>query len=71
MIQDTLRSIGGIGLYGIISIGLFFTVFLGMLIWVFRLKKNYLNSMGALPIEHDSESDLPSTSTIHRDPRHD
>ena len=51
MIKNVLTHIGGIGLYGIISICLFFAVFVGVLIWAFSLKKSYLNSMRQLPLE--------------------
>ena len=37
---------------GVISICLFFVVFGGALIWAFCLKKSFLNSMGALPLEN-------------------
>jgi len=53
MIRNVLEHIGGVGLYGIISIGLFFAFFLGMLIWALRLKKNYLDSMRELPLDGD------------------
>ena len=32
-------------MYGVISICLFFAVFIGVLVWALRLKKPYLNSM--------------------------
>jgi hypothetical protein len=51
MIQNVLHHIGGIGLYGIISICLFFTVFLGVVAWAALLKKPYLKSMSALPLD--------------------
>jgi hypothetical protein len=51
MIKNVLEHIGGVGLYGIISISLFFAFFLGMLVWALCLKKNYLNSMRELPLD--------------------
>jgi hypothetical protein len=51
MIKNVVEHIGGVGLYGIISVSLFFAFFLGMLIWALRLKKNYLNSMRELPLD--------------------
>ena len=55
MIQNVLREIGGVGIYGVISICLFFLVFGGALIWTFSLKKPYLKSMESLPLQ-DEES---------------
>jgi hypothetical protein len=56
MIKDTLQNIGGIGLYGIISICLFFAVFTGMLVWVCLLKKNYVTKMSPQPIDSQTHS---------------
>jgi hypothetical protein len=36
MIKNVLSDIGGVGLYGVISISLFFAVFIGMLIWALQ-----------------------------------
>lgn len=55
MIQNVLHHIGGVANYGIISLGLFFAVFLGVLIWVFRLKRADLDSAAALPLEDDAQ----------------
>ena len=56
MIQNVLRSIGGIGVYGVISISIFFTVFLGMLIWAFRIKSKTLEHMESIPLNDGSEN---------------
>jgi len=54
MIKNVLSDIGGIGLYGVVSICLFFAVFMGMLIWAFRMKKAFAQKMSACPL-HDGE----------------
>ena len=51
MIQNVLSDLGGVGIYGIISICLFFAFFVGMLFWAARLKQPYLNSMRNLPLD--------------------
>ena len=53
MIENVVRNIGGVGIFGIISICLFFTFFSGMLLWAFSLKKRYLKEMGELPLEEE------------------
>ncbi len=58
MIQNVIREIGGIGIYGVISVCLFFTVFTGATLWAFRLKKPFLNSMAMLPLD-DQEDPHP------------
>ncbi|MBI4327432.1 MAG: hypothetical protein HY674_19535 [Chloroflexi bacterium] len=49
-----LRDIGGVGIYGVISITIFFLFFIGILGWVWRLKRPYLEAMGTLPLESES-----------------
>lgn len=51
MIKNVLAGIDGIGIYGVISICIFFTFFSGMLLWAFLKKKNYLKHMSALPLD--------------------
>ena len=51
MIKNVLTSIGGIGLYGMISVCLFFLVFTVAFIHACLLKKTFLNSMSALPLD--------------------
>jgi hypothetical protein len=53
MIENTLRSLGGVGLYGLISICLFFGFFVCMLLWAARLKKPYLKTMQSLPLNEE------------------
>lgn len=57
MIENVLRNLGGIGLFGITSVCLFFAFFTGMLLWAFRLKGGYLKTMQSLPL--DGDSDVP------------
>lgn len=71
MIRDTLSHIGGIGLYGIISIALFFAVFLGVLIWAFQLKKPWLNTMAQLPLEPDASGKNDPGTTSQTPYHHD
>jgi hypothetical protein len=54
MIQNVLSAIGGVGSYGVISISLFFLVFIGALVWALLLKRPFLDSMSSLPL-HDGE----------------
>ena len=60
MIKNILCSIDGIGIYGVISICIFFGFFTGMLLWASVLKKNYLNRMAELPLD---SGELPKNST--------
>ncbi|MFM8419641.1 MAG: CcoQ/FixQ family Cbb3-type cytochrome c oxidase assembly chaperone [Verrucomicrobiota bacterium] len=54
MIKDSLMEIGGVGLYGVVSVLLFFTVFTLALAWALRLRRAFLDAMGALPLADGS-----------------
>ena len=64
MIENVLSRIGGVGMYGVISICLFFAVFIGVLVWMTGLKKTYLEKMRELPLDGAAgpESDAPLTA---------
>jgi len=51
MIKNVLTDIGGIGIYGVVSICLFFAVFTCALIWSLLLKKADLDARSVLPLE--------------------
>jgi len=53
MIRDVLQHVGGIGLYGMVSLLLFFGVFVGVLVWAFRLERGHLDAAARLPLESD------------------
>jgi hypothetical protein len=64
MIKNVLSDIGGVGLYGVISISLFFAVFIGMLIWAFSMKKSFTKKMSACPL-HDGEKKSEGKGVSH------
>ena len=51
MIEKVLSNIGGIGVYGVISICIFFAFFTGMLVWSFSLQRSRLDEWSNLPLE--------------------
>ena len=65
MIQNVLREIGGVGIYGVISICLFFTVFGGALLWSFQLNKTFLKRMGSLPLQDEMATPLEKGEYPH------
>lgn len=72
MIKNVLTHIGGVEVYGIISVLLFFVVFTGTLVWAFRLKRSHLEVMGQLPLHDGTPTAIPSSSqTSHPDSRHE
>jgi hypothetical protein len=65
MIKNVLSDIGGIGIYGVISICLFFAVFTGAFIWSMLLKKSDLDSRSVLPLEDGSIAPTPKGNSRH------
>ena len=61
MIKNVLLDIGGVGIYGIIALSIFFLFFSGMLMWVLSLKKGYLNQAGNMPLELDLNEEQKDT----------
>jgi hypothetical protein len=71
MIEHAISRIGGVGVFGVISICLFFAVFVGVLVWTFCLKKPYLNAMRQLPLEDSSAPEPDAGPTPEPGKRYD
>ncbi len=61
MYKEVLRDIEGIATYPIIGLILFLITFVSMLIWVFSLRREFIEEMGRLPLDSDHESAASST----------
>jgi hypothetical protein len=70
MIENVVHDIGGVAIFGIISVCIFFGFFASVILWAGRLKKPYLNSMGDLPLD-DSEHASQTKSETTEDFRHE
>lgn len=62
MYKNVLESIQGITIYPLISLAIFFTFFILLIIWVVRIKKADIEEYSRLPLE-DSEP------TVNFDPK--
>lgn len=51
MYKNVLENIGGIELYPIVSLIIFFLFFTGVLVWVLKADKKYISKMEAIPLE--------------------
>ena len=59
MFKHYFEQIQGIEVWPMISLFIFFTFFLGLLIWVWKVDKGYIKEMESMPVEKDnSEIDL-------------
>jgi hypothetical protein len=63
MFHNIIANIDGVELYGIVSICIFFTFFIGMLVWAGTLRKNHLKAMADLPLQDGSQPG-PASKTI-------
>ena len=58
MIKNILQDIGGIGIYGVVSLCLFVTVFTGALLLSLFKKRSYCEQMSTLPLANDDKGDI-------------
>jgi hypothetical protein len=65
MIKNVLTHIGGIEVYGIISICLFFAVFIGALLWAALVRKSFADRMSALPLDDGSRNSTQEGDSHH------
>ncbi|HEX7859335.1 MAG TPA: CcoQ/FixQ family Cbb3-type cytochrome c oxidase assembly chaperone [Verrucomicrobiae bacterium] len=56
MVKNILQDIGGIGLYGVISLCMFFAVFSGALLWAALHRRAFCQRMSALPLDDEKGS---------------
>ena len=64
MIENVVRTIGGVSAFGVISICIFFAFFTGMLLWAGFLKPTYLKNMSGLPLGCDPDSANQSQTKV-------
>ena len=57
MFKHYFERIEGIEIYPIISLIIFITFFVGLIIWVIRVDKKYINRMKELPMEGNKLSE--------------
>lgn len=53
LVRHYLESIDGVELFPLIAIIIFFLFFILIGIWVFGLKKSYINEMSEMPLSDD------------------
>ena len=65
MYKELLQSIDGVSLYPVISLIVFVLFFVIILIWMFKVDKNYIKKMENLPLEKDEENNFNNTGDFH------
>jgi len=61
MIRNLLQSIEGVEIYPLISLLVFVVFFVVILVWMFRIDKNYIKEMEQLPLDSNNNRNLNST----------
>lgn len=59
MIKNVLSDMGGVGLFGVVSVCLFFLVFTGAVVWTLLQRRSLMQAMGYLPLA-DGETRNPN-----------
>lgn len=55
MYKNVLQTIEGVGIFPLISMLIFFSVFMSAVIWSFKADKKHLQRMAELPLERTSQ----------------
>lgn len=54
MIKNVIQEVGGVGVYALTSLLLFFAVFTGALVWTLMQRATFCRKMEELPLEDES-----------------
>lgn len=52
--SNYLSSIENVSIYPIITLVIFFAVFVGVLFWIFTRDKNYISELENIPLDNDN-----------------
>lgn len=53
MYKEVAQHIPNVSIFPVISLSIFFLFFVGLLIWVFRADKNFVQKMKNIPIDNE------------------
>lgn len=56
MYKEVARNIPNVSIYPVISFLIFFIFFLGLLIWVFRADKAFIQKIKNIPIDNNDQN---------------
>ncbi|MBI1930936.1 MAG: cbb3-type cytochrome c oxidase subunit 3 [Ignavibacteriales bacterium] len=54
--SNYLSSIENVGIYPVLTLILFFAVFVGALIWIYTRDKDYISELENIPLDNDNFS---------------
>lgn len=64
MFKEALRGIEGIGIFPAISLIIFFTFFVILLVYTFTTRKQHIDHMSGLPLEDDHNEGLTPENKV-------
>ena len=62
MFSQNLSSIDGVSIFPIISLVLFFAIFSGVLYWVLKKDKSYMESLASMPLQDNNDIEFNEES---------
>jgi len=62
MFSQNLSSIEGVSIFPIITLVLFFLIFSGVLVWVFKRDKSYIDTLSNIPLQDNGLVELNEES---------
>lgn len=62
MFSQNLSSIDGVSIFPIISLILFFVIFSGVLFWVLKKDKSYMENLASMPLQENNDIELNEES---------
>ena len=62
MFSQNLSSIDGVSIFPIISLVLFFVIFSGVLYWVLKKDKSYMENLASMPLQDNNEIEFNEES---------
>jgi cytochrome c oxidase cbb3-type subunit 4 len=62
MFSQNLSSIDGVSIFPIISLVLFFVMFSGVLYWVLKKDKSYMEKLANIPLQDNNEIEFNEES---------
>ena len=64
MYKNVLQAIDGIEIYPLISFTIFFVFFVGLIIYVALMDKDYAQTMSSIACENDNEDTTPERTRL-------
>ncbi len=65
MFKHYFEQVHNVAIWPIISLSIFFVFFLGLMIYVWKIKKSYVDQMGELPLADDAPESITHSINLN------